>query len=279
MADRKRPPLMRRLPRASPLAVLSVLLAVSLGMMSAATQNSALFGDLYSLLLVVNILGVTLLLALISLSVAKLWRQYRARVMGSRLTLRLFGLFTMLSVAPVAVVYLFSVQAFNRGIDNWFDVRIEQALDGALALGRTALDTTKEDLVKKSREMALELDSAGNRGIPASLNAMREQYGVFELTAHRAAKAWSRIDRQRRYSCKRAKAKCTPVSNRSAIPACNCASWCRWCRARSARRCAYCKSSSRCPSVTHVSVRMSKPRSPNIKSYFTCADRLSSASC
>lgn len=184
MADRKRASLRRRLPRASPLAVLSVLLAVSLGMMSAATQNSALFGDLYSLLLVVNILGVTLLLALISLSVAKLWRQYRARVMGSRLTLRLFGLFSLLSVVPVAVVYLFSVQAFNRGIDNWFDVRIEQALDGALALGRTALDTTKEDLVKKSREMALELDNAGNRGIPASLNAMREQYGVFELTLY-----------------------------------------------------------------------------------------------
>ena len=172
----------RRLPRASPLAVLAVLLAVSLGMMSAATQNSALFGDLYSLLVVVNVLGVTLLLTLIALSVAKLVRQYRARVMGSRLTLRLFGLFVLLSVLPVAVVYLFSIQAFNRGIDNWFDVRIEQALDGALALGRTALDTTKEDLVKKTRDMTLELDAAGGRGVPATLNALREQYGVFELT-------------------------------------------------------------------------------------------------
>lgn len=182
MADRAQPAVKRRLPRASPLAVLSVLLAVSLGMMSAATQNSALFGDLYSLLLVVNILGVTLLLVLIALSVAKLLRQYRARVMGSRLTLRLFGLFVLLSVLPVAVVYLFSIQAFNRGIDNWFDVRIEQALDGALALGRTALDTTKEDLVKKTRDMALELDAAGGRGLPATLNALREQYGIFELT-------------------------------------------------------------------------------------------------
>ena len=182
MADSAQPAVKRRLPRASPLAVLAVLLAVSLGMMSAATQNSALFGDLYSLLVVVNVLGVTLLLTLIALSVAKLVRQYRARVMGSRLTLRLFGLFVLLSVLPVVVVYLFSIQAFNRGIDNWFDVRIEQALDGALALGRTALDTTKEDLVKKTRDMTLELDAAGGRGVPATLNALREQYGVFELT-------------------------------------------------------------------------------------------------
>ena len=182
MADISQPAVKRRFPRASPLAVLAVLLAVSLGMMSAATQNSALFGDLYSLLLVVNILGVTLLLALIALSVAKLLRQYRARVMGSRLTLRLFGLFVLLSVLPVTVVYLFSIQAFNRGIDNWFDVRIEQALDGALALGRTALDTTKEDLVKKTRDMVLELDAAAGRDVPATLNTLREQYGVFELT-------------------------------------------------------------------------------------------------
>lgn len=171
-----------RFARVSPFAVLSVLLAVSLGMMSAATQNSALFGDLYSLLLVFNILGVALLLTLILLSVRKLVRQFRARVMGSRLTLRLFGLFVLLSVIPVAVVYLFSVQAFNRGIDNWFDVRIEQALDSALALGRTALDTTKEDLTRKARDMATELDENPRRGLLPTLNVMREQYGLFELT-------------------------------------------------------------------------------------------------
>ena len=171
-----------RFTRVSPLAVLSVLLAVSLGMMSAATQNSELFGDLYSLLLVLNILGVVLLLVLISLSVRKLVRQFRARVMGSRLTLRLFGLFVLLSVVPVAVVYLFSVQAFNRGIDNWFDVRIEQALNSALDLGRTALDTTKEDLTRKARDMAAELDDSSRRGLLPTLNALREQHGVFELT-------------------------------------------------------------------------------------------------
>jgi nitrogen fixation/metabolism regulation signal transduction histidine kinase len=177
-----RPALRRALRRISPLAVLSVLLAVSLGMMTAATQNSALFGNLYSLLLVVNVLGVGLLLLLILLSVRRLVRQFRARVMGSRLTLRLFGLFVLLTVIPVLVVYLFSVQAFNRGIDNWFDVRIEQALDSALALGRTALDTAKEDVVRKAHDMALELDAGRGHDPVALVNQLREQYGVFEVT-------------------------------------------------------------------------------------------------
>jgi nitrogen fixation/metabolism regulation signal transduction histidine kinase len=174
--------LRRFLSGTSPLAILAMLLIVSLTMMSAATQNSALFGNIYSLLLIVNILGVALLLTMILLSVRRLVRQFRAGVMGSRLTLRLFGLFVLLSVLPVTIVYLFSAQAFNRGIDNWFDVRIEQALDGALALGRNALDTTKEDLTKKARDMAAEIDSSGSRGLLVTLNALREQYGVFELT-------------------------------------------------------------------------------------------------
>jgi len=168
--------------RVSPLAVLAGLLAVSLGMMAAAIQNSARYGNVYSLLLIVNVLGVTVLSALILLGVRRLVRQHRARVVGSRLTWRLFGMFVLLSVIPVLFVYAFSVQAFNRGIDNWFDVRIEQAIDSALALGRTALDTTKEDLAKKARDIAAELDSASGRSLLPALNGLREHYGVFELT-------------------------------------------------------------------------------------------------
>ncbi|MHB8744385.1 MAG: hypothetical protein ACYC9L_14850, partial [Sulfuricaulis sp.] len=52
-----------------PLAVLSVLLLAAFIMMNAASQNSALFGRLYSVLLLVNIFGVVLLLALILLNV------------------------------------------------------------------------------------------------------------------------------------------------------------------------------------------------------------------
>jgi hypothetical protein len=42
--------------------------------MTAATQNSELFSDIYSLLLLINVLGVSLLLALIVMNVLKLVR-------------------------------------------------------------------------------------------------------------------------------------------------------------------------------------------------------------
>ena len=47
-----------------PVLLLFFLLLTSLYMMSAATQNSAVFGRLYSLLLAINILALVLLLAL-----------------------------------------------------------------------------------------------------------------------------------------------------------------------------------------------------------------------
>ncbi len=165
-----------------PLTVLSVLLVASLFMMSAAAQNSALFGRMYSLLLVVNIVGIGTLLALILINLYHLIQQYRARVMGSRLTLRLLAMFVVLAVAPVTVVFFFSIQTLNRGIDNWFDVRIEQALDDALMLGRTSLDAIKQDLLRAANEMALELEANSNRTVLPALNYLREAHGVTELT-------------------------------------------------------------------------------------------------
>jgi nitrogen fixation/metabolism regulation signal transduction histidine kinase len=173
----------------TPLAVLSVLLIAAFIMMNAAAQNSALFGRMYSVLLLVNILGVVLLIALILLNLFHFAEQYRARVVGTRLTLRLLVMFVVLAVVPVSVVFYFSIQALNRGIDNWFDVRIERALDDALLLGRTALDAQRQDLVKTAQEIAVELETLPVRQKPGAdpselslLNALREQYSITELT-------------------------------------------------------------------------------------------------
>ena len=170
-----------------PLAALSGLLLAALLMMHAATQNSALFGRVYSLLLLVNVLGIVLLLGIILLNIYRLMEQHRARALGSRLTLRLLVMFVLLSVLPVTVVFFFSVQTLNRGIDNWFDVKVERALDDALLLGRSALEATKQDMVKNAQAMSQELeliptDARGTRTLLSALNSLREQYGVTELT-------------------------------------------------------------------------------------------------
>lgn len=169
-----------------PLSVLAALLFAALLMMNAATQNSAWFGHLYSLLLVINILGAVILLSLIGLSLYQLYLQVKAKVIGSRLTVRLLGILVLLVVIPVTVVFVFSLHALNRGIDSWFDVKIEQAMDDALNLGRTALGALRQDLVKTANEMAVELETTSDRLALTTLNYLREQHELAELTLYGA---------------------------------------------------------------------------------------------
>lgn len=185
----ERPALTRYIAGWLPLAVLSGILLTALLMMNAATQNSAFFGDWYSWLLLANVVGIVLLLALILLNIFDLVDQYRARVVGTRLTLRLVIIFVLLSVLPVSVVFVFSAHTINRGLDSWFDVKIEQALDDALLLGRTALDAFKQDLVKSTLDMAAEFEAVAparrgalDRSAIAALNTMREQHNMTDLT-------------------------------------------------------------------------------------------------
>ncbi|HKQ30757.1 MAG TPA: ATP-binding protein [Burkholderiales bacterium] len=185
----ERPALTRYIAGWLPLTVLSGLLLAALLMMNAATQNSAFFGNWYSWLLLANVIGIVLLLALILLNVFNLIEQYRARAVGARLTLRLVVIFVLLSVLPVSVVFVFSAHTINRGLDTWFDVKIEQALDDALLLGRTALDAFKQDLVKSTLGMAAELEviaparrGALDRSAIAALSNLREQHNITELT-------------------------------------------------------------------------------------------------
>ncbi|KPK51707.1 MAG: hypothetical protein AMS22_10480 [Thiotrichales bacterium SG8_50] len=172
----------RLLRRVHPIALLSGVLLVALIMMNAATQNSDRFGNLYSILLLINLIGIVLLLVLIGTNIYKLAAQYREGAVGSRLTLRLFTMTVVIAIVPVLVVFFFSLQAINRGIDSWFDVRVEKALDDALLLGRTSLDAIKQDLVSKTNDMAAELSGTSTRLAAPTLNLLREQYTLGEIS-------------------------------------------------------------------------------------------------
>lgn len=164
------------------LAILSALLVIALFMMNAATQNSHLFGDVYSLLLIINLLGILILLALILFNIHRLYVQFREGIMGSRLTLRLLSMITVLAVVPVVIVFTFSIHAINRGIDSWFDVKVEQALDGALLLGRLTLDAKKQELLSKTKEISQQLQKTSGHLAISALSILRDQNNIAELT-------------------------------------------------------------------------------------------------
>ncbi len=165
-----------------PVVLLFVLLLASLYLMSAATQNSEVFGRLYSLLLAINILAMLLLLALIGRNLISLIGQYRRRAAGARLTARLVIMFAILAVSPISVLYYFSLEFLHRGIDSWFDLRTEKALEDALELGRSALDSRLRELLRDSRTIGLELARKPDSTIGLSIHAIRESTDATEMT-------------------------------------------------------------------------------------------------
>lgn len=166
----------------TPVIVLFILLLASLYLMNRATQNSAEFGRLYSALLVINVLEMAVLVGMITANLYRLVRQYREREVGSRLTLRLVIIFTVLAVAPVSLVYYFSLNFIQRGIDSWFDVRVEKALKDALDLSRTTLDTHMRDLLHQTELMAREIQDDSNRQAILTLDRLRQRSGASDLT-------------------------------------------------------------------------------------------------
>lgn len=165
-----------------PVVVLFVLLLSSLYLLSGSTQNSLLFDSLYSVLLGINIFAILLLCALIGKHLYRLIKQYRSQATGSRMTTRLVVMFIILSVTPVSVVYYFSLQFLQRGIDSWFDVRVENALSDALELSRASLGIRMQELLRETSLVAEKLQSTPDELAALTLNDQRSQRGAAEMT-------------------------------------------------------------------------------------------------
>jgi nitrogen fixation/metabolism regulation signal transduction histidine kinase len=165
-----------------PMLLLFALLLASLTLMSDATHNSERFGELYSWLLLINAMGLVILGALVIANIIWLISQQRKKAVGAKLTTRLVITFVVLSMVPVSIVYYFSLQFLHRGIDSWFDVRIEQALDDALDLSRTALDVRLRDVLRVTESVADEIAQSPSTTLSLNLYDLRVRSGAAELT-------------------------------------------------------------------------------------------------
>jgi PAS domain S-box-containing protein len=164
------------------IALILLLGAVMLYLLLSASANTPMFARDLPLLLFLGVAVVLGLMVLVGYQLIALRRRVRAGLFGSKLTLRLVLLFSLVAVLPGALVYSVSVQFLNKSIESWFDVRVEKALEGGLSLGRTTLDNMLRDLGMKAESMAVSLVDAAPSKLLASLNALREQAAVREAT-------------------------------------------------------------------------------------------------
>ncbi len=158
------------------------LALTALFLLSRTAQNSEDFDRLHILILLINVAGVLVLFALLVGNLARLWRDYRDHVPGSKLKARMVGMSVTLAVVPLLVVFYFSMQFINRGIDTWFNVEVEKGLDDALALSRAALEMQMRDHLKTTAKIADRLREVSGRQLFFELSMLRRESGASEIT-------------------------------------------------------------------------------------------------
>lgn len=166
-------PIKRRVAVVLGMSLLSASLLASLVFMSAAIQNSGNFGAMYSVLLITNTLGLLAFVGIIIFNLRRLFLQLRRAEPGAKLTLRMLVIFVALSIIPLLVLYGFSLDFLRRGIDSWFDVKIDQALNDSLELSRAALDLRMRELLAQTEHMAVELGQGPRDSGPINFDVLR----------------------------------------------------------------------------------------------------------
>ena len=161
--------------------MLVILLLASLHLISAAVLRSEGLGQWFMPLLLFTVVGLVLLFFLVGWNLWKLLRDYRQRVAGSRLSARLSMLFLVLALVPVSVVYFYSIRFLSTGIDSWFDLQVDIAMEDALSLSKLSLDLHKRERLKLSVGIVDSIEDTSQTAMALSIGDLRTTAGADEM--------------------------------------------------------------------------------------------------
>ena len=134
------------------------------------------------LVLLADLVYVLVVAALVMQRVAQMIAARRARSAGSRLHLRLTGVFTLLALLPTVIVAIFSVLTINVGLEGWFSDRVRSVLGASLAAAQAYEEEHRQELARDGLGLAAYLDT--------------ERQATFFMTAGQVRQALARVQPQ-----------------------------------------------------------------------------------
>lgn len=156
-----RPRVPRRLQSAARfgLVVLGPILAVStflvLGPMGSGADTTGL-----RLILLADLVYVLVVATMIFGTIARMVAARRARSAGSKLHLRLTGVFAIIALIPTVTVAIFSGLTVNVGLESWFSDRVRSVVEASLSAAEAYQEDQRTDLVTDTRSLARFLETA-----------------------------------------------------------------------------------------------------------------------
>ncbi len=136
--------------------------------------------------LLVNIIIVLLILLifLVVRNLVKLIFERKKRILGSRLRLRLVLAFVALSLVPTLLLFFVAGGFVTRSFDRWFDVQIENALQGSLEIGQAYYQNSANNALFYARQLSQRVtqealfESKRTADLKAFIQAKQREYNL-----------------------------------------------------------------------------------------------------
>lgn len=136
-----------------PVLALGTLLA--LRPLDAATTTTSL-----RFILLIDLVYVLVVAALVLNRIAHMISARRAKSAGSRLHLRLAGVFAVIALIPTISVAVFAALTINIGLEGWFSERVGGVVRNSLAAAQAYEEEHRRDLATDARALAGALNRA-----------------------------------------------------------------------------------------------------------------------
>ncbi|SFP60241.1 two-component system, NtrC family, nitrogen regulation sensor histidine kinase NtrY [Tranquillimonas alkanivorans] len=112
------------------------------------------------LVLLADLVYVLVLATLVLGTIARMIAARRAQSAGSRLHLRLTGVFALIALLPTVTVAVFAAITINVGLEGWFSDRVRNVVGASLAAAEAYEDEQRQDLETDAEALAAFLYAA-----------------------------------------------------------------------------------------------------------------------
>jgi len=127
--------------------------------------------------LLADLVYVLVVAALVMQRVARMIAARRAKSAGSRLHLRLTGVFALLALIPTVLVAVFSVLTINVGLEGWFSDRVRNVLGTSLSAAEAYAEEHRQEVSRDGISLAAYLDTERKRDFFMSDGEIRQSLG------------------------------------------------------------------------------------------------------
>lgn len=135
--------------------VLAILTFLALGPYDLGASSNTL-----RLILLADLVYVLLVAALVLARVMRMVADRRSQSAGSRLHLRLTGVFAFVALVPTILVAIFAVLNLNIGLEGWFSERVRNVVGASLAAAQAYEEEHRSALSEDAQKLAAYLNVA-----------------------------------------------------------------------------------------------------------------------